>query len=219
MEKSSEETKRVEDNQSSTQNKQSNKETLKVGHKESAAKRTEQQSKEMHEIPSDSAALSVVEDNQEGQTDTTISKEKHHQILDKEGKANGKEDNQNRIGEENRLLVASNNAINSQNNKRITKDDFKREVDIEDDNDLKYTAIAVTDEQNKGDASPRQVAKAKKEGRQNKTRDKSVPPKTVGGVLIRKASSQYYYQILFPGTAEAQISTYREATLNSELFR
>ncbi|KAJ8534595.1 hypothetical protein K7X08_016323 [Anisodus acutangulus] len=99
-----------------------------------------------------------------------MSKEKHNQPQNEEGKTNDTEDSQKGKGEDNRLLVARNHAINSQNEEEQQKMISEGEVDIGDDNDLEYTATITVADQNKGDASPRQIATVKKVGRQNKRR-------------------------------------------------
>lgn len=44
-------------------------------------------------------------------------------------------------------------------------------------------------ESNKEDLSPRQITKARREGREHKAWDKSIPPKAVGSMQTKKASA------------------------------
>lgn len=48
---------------------------------------------------------------------------------------------------------------------------------------------SLLDESNKGDLSPRKIIKARKEGRQHKAWNKSVPPKAVRSVQSKKISA------------------------------
>ncbi|XP_060210799.1 uncharacterized protein LOC132637779 [Lycium barbarum] len=83
---------------------------------------------------------------------------------------------------ENTYSISSNVPENKTN-------DEERIDDIGDDDEVESTSIPISpSEHNAGDVSPKQITKTKKEGRHHKqNRDKSVPPKAVGGVLTRKA--------------------------------
>ncbi|KAH0717566.1 hypothetical protein KY290_014156 [Solanum tuberosum] len=118
-------------------------------------------------------ATSVVADTHQGNQDNSIETQSKDREIDRI------EENSSQIGAENQNIIT--NKTESQ-----PQGEHKNEVHIGDDDELENSAVANQDN-NKGDLSPRQIAKTKKEKKNAKGRDKSVPPKGTGGILTRKA--------------------------------
>ncbi|WMV06919.1 hypothetical protein MTR67_000304 [Solanum verrucosum] len=118
-------------------------------------------------------ATSVVADTHQGNQDNSIETQSKDREIDRI------EENSSQIGAENQNIIT--NKTESQ-----PQGEHKNEVHIGDDDELENSAVANQDN-NKGDLSPRQIAKTKKEKKNAKGRDKSVPPKATGGILTRKA--------------------------------
>ncbi|KAK4355456.1 hypothetical protein RND71_024427 [Anisodus tanguticus] len=77
------------------------------------------------------------------------------------------------IKEQKELNAANNYATTTQSGDDQQHINAEKVIDVGDDNDLENTSVAI-DEHNEGDISPRLIAKTRKEGRQNKARNKSV---------------------------------------------
>ncbi|XP_060210514.1 uncharacterized protein LOC132637442 [Lycium barbarum] len=147
-------------------------------------------------VPAESATTgtSAIADTQEGYIDTAISKENSNQIYNNEGqtkrvagdlseaKQNTEHEGDN-MEERNSQQVDDNNKNKHKeegNSQQIQNEvEVEQEVDIGDDDDEENKLL-----EDKPVSSPR---KARKENKQSRQRDKSVPPKTVGGIQTRKA--------------------------------